>query len=247
MDNSLAFYWRLWSSFLGYTSLQQHCMKVVVDNNLRYARLTNHFCIYFCMVITTSYCYIIISASLFFFNLNFNFFINLFRLQWCKHVCPSILLKRILIFKFIMSSLSIKMSRSPQQNVTFMHWNHVTQNLINILLNWKRNQNLLSHFHLTTIIQQLQPLRSIMLNCTQIPWSNYINSTSIIYNQTIHLVLYMAMCMEDVLLLTISSTLAETNYLSASSLPKLISITHECKVMVIIMYICAFIKVIFNI
>jgi hypothetical protein len=122
MDNSLASYWRLWSSFLVYTSLQQHCMKVVVDNNLRYACLTNHFCIYFCMVITTSYCYIIISASLFFFNLNFNFFINLFRLQWCKHVCPSILLKRILIFKFIMSSLSIKMSRSPQQNVTFMHW-----------------------------------------------------------------------------------------------------------------------------
>jgi hypothetical protein len=53
--------------------------------------------------------------------------------------------------------------------------------------------------------------------------------------------------MEDVFLLTISSTLAETNYLLASSLPKLIFIIHECKVMVIIIYICVFIKVIFNI
>jgi hypothetical protein len=245
MDNSLVSYWRFWSSFLGYTSLQQHCMKVVVDNNLRYARLTNNFCTYFCMVIMTSYYCIIILASLFFFN--FNFFVNLFRLQWCKHVCSFIVLKRIHIFKFIMSSLSIKMLRSPQQDVTFMHWNYVTQNLINIFSSWKRNQNLFSHFHLTTIIQQLQPLRSIMLNCTQIPRSSYINSTFIIYNQTIHLVLYMVTCMEDVFLLTISSTLAETNYLLASSLPKLIFIIHECKVMVIIIYICVFIKVIFNI
>jgi len=54
--------------------------------------------------------------------------------------------------------------RSPQQDVTCMHWNYITQNLIYILPNKKCNQNLLSHFQLTTIIQQLEPIRFIMLN-----------------------------------------------------------------------------------
>jgi hypothetical protein len=46
------------SSFLANFCLQQQCMKIVADNNFRYASLTNHFCIYFCMVTMTSHCFI---------------------------------------------------------------------------------------------------------------------------------------------------------------------------------------------
>jgi hypothetical protein len=131
-------------------------------------------------------------------------FIKLSRWQWCKCTYPSIIFKRIPIFKAIILYLPIKLSKSPQQDMTCMHWNHITHNLINILSNKKQDQDLLGHFHLTTIIQQLQSIRSIMLNCTQVHFTNkdstgYISTTSTIYNKTTHLALYMATCIKDVL------------------------------------------------
>ena len=171
------------------------------------------------------------------FILNFIFkfhlvFINLFRWQWFKCVCPFIIIKRIPIFKSIMLDLSIKLSRYPQQDVTCMHWKHITQNLINILINWKRNQDLFNHFHLTTIIQQLQPIKSIMLNHIQVQFTNkdntsYISPTSIIYNQITLFILYMATCMKYVLFLAKSTTLVKSNILLALIIPKSIYIHHH--------------------
>jgi len=63
---------------------------------------------------------------------------------------------------------------------------------------------MLSHFHLTTIIQPLQSIRSIMLNSQQVQFTNkgnitHSNTTSTIYDQITHLVLHMTMYMKDVL------------------------------------------------
>jgi len=85
-----------------------------------------------------------------------------------------------------------------------------------------------------------------MLNRTEVQFNNkastgYISITSTIYNQTMHLVLFMATRMEYVLPLAESSILVETNTLLAFIMSKSISITHTCKVMVIIIYICIFI------
>jgi len=131
-----------------------------------------------------------------------------------------------------MIDLPIKLSRYTQQDVTCMHWNHITQNLINILINRKQNQDLFSHFHLTTIIEQLQPIKSIMLNHIQVQFTNndntsYISLTSIIYNQITLFILYMATCMKDVLFLAESSTLVKSNILSALIIPKSIYIHHH--------------------
>lgn len=59
---------------------------------------------------------------------------------------------------------------------------------------------------------------AIMLNSTQVYFNNksgtsYIGTTFMIYKQTTCLVLYIAMHMEDVLLLAGSSTLAKTKIL----------------------------------
>ena len=85
-----------------------------------------------------------------------------------------------------------------------------------------------------------------MLNHTQVQFTNrgstsYINATFTIYNQTTHLVLYNGTRMENVLFLVESSTQAKTNILLALIMPKPISIFHECKVIVIMIYFCVFI------
>lgn len=110
----------------------------------------------------------------------------------------------------------VKLLWFPHEDVTCIHWKHITHNLINILSNKKWNQYLLSHFHLTTIIQSLQSIRSMMHNSTQVQFTSkgstsYISIIFTIYNQTKHLVLYMATCLEDVFYLLIDILFLDLN------------------------------------
>jgi len=99
---------------------------------------------------------------------------------------------------------------------------------------------MLIHFHLTTIIQQLQYIRSIMLNRIQVHFTNkgstrYISTTSTIYNQTTHLVLYMAMPMKDVLPLLINIIFLDLN-LKCTSYNQGLTFNRVCNLLISIIF-----------
>src|ERR1041384_5661439 len=121
-----------------------------------------------------------------------------------------------------MYSSPIILPWTSKQNLPSMHWHHITQHIIMIFTNGKRNDRLSIYLNLSTFIQPLKFVRAWVRLCRQPQSINqectyHIGTATSIHNHTASLPLNMTSCMEQVVSLILMIFLLQLHIKSTPS------------------------------